>query len=616
MTRALQWISLVLVCNVTASVCILGRSAPTNDPRRLFELEHQAVGGASWNGIAAIRTTGDFIVSGAPGPFVQLINHRNGHSHMIADAGPLHDISGFDGVSWDAQGGIVNLIDLPSLQEDAVTQAYVARDGWWDPADSALMKLNATQQIDGRQQDVIEITPRGGSPIDVYLDGTTHLITRTLAHTDGGIVTTVYSDWHEVNGLKLSYHQVQTDPTGGITTTETKTAETFTTVTPDMFARPAAEALGKITSGSSASIPFRTDKETSGHMIVEAVFDGKLAKVYFDTGGANYLVPSAAQGLGLTSAGGVNVGGVGTTSESGGFAKIKTVALGAAQLRNQTAIVAPLPFVARHPAALLNIDGLVGYEFLSQFRTTVDYIARTITFSPFSNSASATGVKLPIFSDGHSVFVKGAIDGENGLFRIDTGDADGVSIFGQFADDHKLFQSDGLEYVHAGGVGGSLPYRLYRGHVFTIGGIDLRSPLVERSETKVGGFASRSIAGNIGADILGRFRLIFDYQAGTLTLVPNTTIDQPFPADRTGLSLTQTAPEEFTVLAVLGASPADVAGIRANDKIAAVNGRSVADQHLGLYDIRPQMMTDDSLSLRLRRGDALKEVVVHPRKLI
>lgn len=292
------------------------------------------------------------------------------------------------------------------------------------------------------------------------------------------------------------------------------------------------------------------------------------------------------------------------------------MALGAAQLRDQTAIVASLPFVARHPGAALNLDGLVGYEFLSQFRTAIDYTTRTITFSPFSSSVSPTGVTLPIFSDGHSIFVNAAIDGVNGLFRVDTGDADGVSVFRQFADDHKLFQSGGLAYVHAGGVGGAVPYRLFRGRLFSIGGINLRAPLVERSETNVGSFASRSIAGNIGADILGRFRLIFDYQARTLTFVPNMTIGRPFPSDRTGLSLTQDVPKEFTVLAVSVGSPAEAAGVRANDKIVAMNGRSVAEQHLGLYDIHPQMLTDNALSLRIRRADQLIEVVIRPRKLI
>jgi hypothetical protein len=226
------------------------------DPRALFQAEKTAVGGEVWKRATAIRFSGKIIAGGEPGSFTETIDHRNGHSRLVVSTGSLHDESGFDGAIWDKQNGIVTLADLPSLLDDAETQAFVNRDGWWSRSDVSEMKLLAPQMDAGSLAYVVEVTPAKGSPIDVWLDHKTHLIVRTIAHTDRGDLTTTYSDWRQVGGVRLPFRQVQTDSIGAVTTLELSSATVEENLAANALDRPALEPHSSITEHASMSIPF------------------------------------------------------------------------------------------------------------------------------------------------------------------------------------------------------------------------------------------------------------------------------------------------------------------------------------------------------------------------
>ncbi|MBV8689423.1 MAG: hypothetical protein JOZ59_04880, partial [Candidatus Eremiobacteraeota bacterium] len=147
---------MVLFCGAASPVY-----AQAPSPRAAFAMERAAVGGAAWNAVGGIRTSGKIISGGVPNPFRQTIDHRTGFSRVTADIGPVHDVSGFDGTSWDAHNGIVWQTDLPGIVADAVTSAYMARDGWWNASDPATMAPLHAQTIAGHLADVVSVVPRG-----------------------------------------------------------------------------------------------------------------------------------------------------------------------------------------------------------------------------------------------------------------------------------------------------------------------------------------------------------------------------------------------------------------------------------------------------------------------
>ena len=191
----------------------------------------------------------------------------------------------------------------------------------------------------------------------------------------------------------------------------------------------------------------------------------------------------------------------------------------------------------------------------------------------------------------------------SGWFRLDDGGA--LSVFRKSADNYHLFQTGGLLRVSSGGVGGTLPTHDFLNQPLTLAGTTFTNVPVSVSDTRVGAFASRSIAGNLGAGILSRFRITFDYRAHTLTFLPNPNAGAPFGSDRTGLSLTQDDEREITVLGVMAGSPAEKAGVLAGEAIVGVNNVSVSDQRVGVYDLDPLRYGLDPFELTVRRGQML-----------
>lgn len=358
-------------------------------------------------------------------------------------------------------------------------------------------------------------------------------------------------------------------------------------------------------------LPFVLTGFDRGHIVVPGVVDGKAVRLIFDSGGANYFTPASARRLGLSVGGGVNIGGVGENSESGGFARLAGIAIGDATLVNQAALVGPLPYPALRPRAGLVVDGLTGYEFLSEFRITIDYTAREMVFAPFSEVPPA-GKTIPFFSDGHSIYVEGSIEGVSGLFRLDTGDGGALTVFRSFAERHGLFRTGGHVTRQAGGVGGAISAREVSGN-FMLAGTGLRDVPISISDTSAGAFFSRTLAGNVGSAVLSRFTLTFDYRLRTLTLQPNVRIGANFERDRTGLSLNQSSPDAIKVLSVAPGSPAADAGLRAGDSIVSVDGRHVAADGLGIFDLTPLRFGVRRFDLGVVREGQSLDVSITPR---
>ena len=221
---------------------------------------------------------------------------------------------------------------------------------------------------------------------------------------------------------------------------------------------------------------------------------------------------------------------------------------------------------------------------------------------------------LPFYSDGHSIYVEAAVEGAKGLFRLDTGDGGSLALFATFAARNHLFEQGGTAMVNAGGVGGSVASRRISAAKIQFAGQTFGQTPIEISGTTAGAFASRSIAGNIGAGQLSHFKVTFDYRAHTVGFIPAPDVLRPFRHDLTGLSLTQDDPSALIVLSVAPGSPAEAAGVKANDRIVSLDGRSVETDSLGLFDLAAPRYDKEPFTLGLKRGSTTMTVTIRPTK--
>ncbi len=579
-----------MIRGLVASGCVLALALPSaqaptaaaDDARSILRAADAALGGAAYRQAAGLETDGTLSEGGATGRFTQTLDVRNGHERVHVIVGPLDIFQGFDGVSWSANNGIVTVADLPANQAEAVTEAYLSRDGWGAPNDTSQVSLIGRRSDGGATYDVVRAVPPGGVPVELWIDAATHLLVRAVVDGDSGAETNVFSDYRAVGGAMLNFREQTTESDGSATDVRVEHAQLLGALPPGALARPAPVAHGAFPPGvTRASVRFRFNQGTSGNVVVPISIAGKPpVSVVFDSGGVNVVTPDAAQRLGLAGGGGVDVGGVGTGTERATIANAGTIAIGDARLNDQQFLVLPLPYAFVHAMRDTTTDGIVGFEVLANFRTTIDYAAHTVTFASFDSPPPAPlpgAVTLPFRSDGHTPYVEASIDGATGLFEVDTGNSGGLIVFEPFAKAHGLFvSSPRVPYVSPGGIGGSVPAAIVRAGEFTLAGVTIRRPLVQLANQPAGGFASRTIAGNIGADILQRYTVTFDYRARTVTFASNGQSLPEFPTDRTGLSLDQHDTTGVDVIGVAPGSPAAVAGVAVGDEIVAVNGKPVA----------------------------------------
>jgi hypothetical protein len=119
----------------------------------------------------------------------------------------------------------------------------------------------------------------------------------------------------------------------------------------------------------------------------------------------------------------------------------------------------------------------------------------------------------------------------------------------------------------------------------------------------------------IGLGLLSRFNLIYDYSRQRLIVKPNSTFDDAFDYDMSGLSM-QKKPDGFLeIVRIYDNSPASDAGLKTGDRVISINGKPAVD-----FDIfeRESLFSQEGKTIRLfvRRDGREWEVSLVLRRLI
>jgi len=609
----------IVACIAYVALAVLpAAGAPPLTPAqidRVLARAHVAAGGAVLDRMAgSFEAGGASVQGGAPQPFTNVTDLRTGYFRQQVTIGPSIERFGYDGAQWTERNGIFSIVSLPAFVADGVSAAYLSSNAFFRRSERATVLSGYETTVGGRKQEVLHVKPPGGSAADLFFDAVTYRLTRVVAYTASGIDTTTFSQYRTIQGIPTSMVSVDVDPSGTKTTTTLSKVTYTRTLDPKQIARPPYVSHGNLK--APISVAFRSDDEGAiGDIVIPVKLDAATAPMYFDSGGGNFLVPQAAKRLGLKLSGDTVSGGVGAKEQITHIAAVSTVDIGGAQLRAQNFVVTGLPYAAVAPRAGMTVDGLVGYEFLANYRVIVRYPRGRIEIAPFSAAPPAGGVTLPFKSDGAHSYVKATIDGASGYFLLDTGNAGGLDLNDPFVREHHLFTAGGLPYVSPGGVGGTIAETVAVAKSFRFAGITFHNMPLGIIHTKAGIFATRGIAGNIGARVLSRFTVVFDYRAGTVTFIPGPKPTARFRTDRTGLSLDQRGPDAFEVLAVVPHSPAAQAGMRAGDRIVAIDGKKVSSG-IGFGNMRPYVINRRRIVFSIERNGTTANVTVKPRNIL
>ena len=270
-------------------------------------------------------------------------------------------------------------------------------------------------------------------------------------------------------------------------------------------------------------------------------------------------------------------------------------------------LVVALPLDPIASASGHEFAGILGSDFIARFVVEIDYERHVLTLRDTAGyEYQGDGAVLPITFNaaGHPQVTAQVVDGHRprraGMFVVDTGSCAALILDTPFVETEELLGSGRptVPWIEGQGLGGSIAGAVGRVDALVLGRFRVRRPVTVFSRAANGPLASADAQGNIGAAILEKFHVILDYARMRIILEPNRRFAELMDYSRSGLSLIASGSEfrEIRVAAVAENSPAAQAGLRAGDRLVAIDGRlaestSLSEIRLGFCKVKRCALT-------------------------
>jgi hypothetical protein len=239
------------------------------------------------------------------------------------------------------------------------------------------------------------------------------------------------------------------------------------------------------------------------------------------------------------------------------------------------------------------IHGLLGYEFFNNLAVRLNFMDSTLTvYKTQDKHAYKKGTKIPISVENHKPYIKTNVTMPDGTIRqckmvIDLGAGHPVSL-------ENMIKKNGLpqKFVIANlGVGLTGPIS---GFLSRIDEIDIGKYRVKKVITSFpNDYDEETLKrlsiprdGNLGVGILKKFMVTLDYHDNAIYLKPNSTFNDPFEHDMSGIEYYGAGDgfKRIIISRVEPGSAADEVGLEKDDEITTINFKSVADMTLEQID--------------------------------
>lgn len=235
----------------------------------------------------------------------------------------------------------------------------------------------------------------------------------------------------------------------------------------------------------------------------------------------------------------------------------------------------------------IQVDGIIGYSFLSRYIVTVDYDTEDIIIRSKGRYTYPKGGQLLRPSLTQIPLITAPLRNNrrtiNNRYYFDTGAGMCLLLSTQFVKDSSIFssrrKSRKIIQTEAQGLGGKMQMSLTTLQEFRIGNYSFRNVPTYIFDDKTNITAYPFLGGMIGNDLLRRFNITLNYAKKEIYLLPNTHFKDMFDYSYTGLII-YLIDGRVEVTDIIKGSPAEKAGIHKGDIIMAVNNNLGANLQL------------------------------------
>ncbi len=238
-------------------------------------------------------------------------------------------------------------------------------------------------------------------------------------------------------------------------------------------------------------------------------------KFIFDTGGSNAMTFDLAGKLGLSVTDAGDGTGAGPDKQHIGQTDVQNFQVGAINLTQQKFLVIDFSKIQK-AFNLPALDGIFGYEILTQYLAFIDYDHHELSFflnGEGFNSAGYASMRFKLQNE--SPIIKTRINGFKSNTLIDTGDRSALTVTTRLRK-HPLVDNffDNKPEIPTGyGVGGPILAQVTRIPKLRLTAFDHLSDVSARGPLFKGGLNGiKGLDASIGNEILKQFDVAFDYQ--------------------------------------------------------------------------------------------------------
>jgi aspartyl protease len=310
------------------------------------------------------------------------------------------------------------------------------------------------------------------------------------------------------------------------------------------FPQSVKPAARPVVQSAPITIPFEL---ANRHIILKIkVNNSRPLAFVLDTGDKYAIIDlDRARELGLTLGGQVRGHGAGPESTIGAVVRDTSFSVPGLDGFSQPVTLA-LPIRRMAPKLGQDFDGIIGHDFIKHFVVELDYQAQQMKLhdkDKFTYSGPGQSVPIKINSAGHPIIeaevtpVGGAPI--KGKFVVDIGSGLALALHSPIVSERNLLgpHAKTIKALGAGGAGGRVTGQIGRVAELKISTFSIKEPIALFAEDKAGAFANSELVGNIGAQVMNKFRVFLDYSRDRIILEPNSTFAKPFDRAFTGLSI-------------------------------------------------------------------------------
>jgi hypothetical protein len=540
-------------------------------------------------------------------------------SRTEIDLGVFKQTSGDNGeFSWveDANGKVKILKDENTLKRREISRLNDLYDYMDRNSKNFSMTFDGIEKVNDKDCYVVTIANTINEDVTTqYIDVGNFLLEKVVSKSPDNRTETFYSDFRDIDGLKIEFHQESvTYPIEQKQVIQLTAYESNPDIDPALFEPPGGDVRDfEFTNGVSAeNIPFEF---IENHLYIKVIINGRERLWCLDTGAGMSVIDTAyARELGLKIEGDLKGHGAGQTVKVG-FTTLPAFAIEGINFQKQNIIAIDITSLFRKWG--YDVSGILGYDFLSRFVIKVDYANELLSFydpETFEYQGKGEIINTPLVGNTFSIPV--TVDGKyTGQWSVDLG-AGSNSFHYPFAEENGFLKLKGVHRLGMG-AGGHFDEMMYRFKTLEVAGFTLKDPLIDFPLQTGGAFGGSEESGNLGNSAFRHFVLYLDYKNQRMIFEKGKDFDKIFPVDRSGLQLVVSDSGAIEVFYAAENTPSAKAGFQAGDLIESINGID-ASYFGGVVAIRKlfQEKSGTRYSFRVKRGEETKELQMTLKDLL